>query len=47
MDIEERRLNILGMLSILTEKTERSDTANLSASVGSIFNSGLSGLGSY
>jgi len=35
------RLNILGMLSILIEKTEQSDTTNLSASGGSIFNSGL------
>ena len=31
-----------GMLSILIEKTERSDTTNLQYS---IFNSGLSGLG--
>jgi len=37
------RLNIIGMLSILIKKTERSDTKNLSG--GSIFNSGLSGLG--
>jgi hypothetical protein len=35
-------LNILGMLPILIEKTERGDTTNLQSS---IFNSGLSGLG--
>jgi hypothetical protein len=40
-------LSAIGMLSILIEKTERSDTTNLSASGGSIFNSGLSGLGGY